>query len=502
MNSKNTFRALLGSVLAITLCLTMLVGTTFAWFTDKEVTGVNTIVAGNLDIELEYLNEDGEWEQTTNLTKLFGEAETWEPGHTEVAYLKVTNAGSLALNYRLAINVSNEVAGTNVAGEEFNLSDYLEFGIVESATEIEAYETREDAQAAVNGKTNKLQSYSKNGALETEDELYLALVVFMPTSVGNVANYKTDTVAPSVELGVTLFATQQMSEDDSFNNEYDEDAKDAFIVASTAADLTDAFNLGKDVILAADITLDAGLTLAAGNTVVLDLNGYVISYNSALTTGNAAITNNGTLTISDTVGTGVITYNSTAPDSGYGTHTISNNGTLTVNGGSVINTTPTGVTYAIDNNSSIRDAIFTLNGGTVTGVKTAVRQFANSTTSANTVTVNAGTVSAEYAGVWMHLPHDMSVVTLNINGGTVSGESYSFYTYNFDGNDDGFDNAVINVTGGTVSGWGFLYANETLNVNGGTLVDGITCKSDVNKTVSDAYDMVYDGSKYYDITNK
>ena len=52
-NSKTTRRALVLSVLSLLLCCSMLVGTTFAWFTDSVTSGKNKIVAGNLDIELD-----------------------------------------------------------------------------------------------------------------------------------------------------------------------------------------------------------------------------------------------------------------------------------------------------------------------------------------------------------------------------------------------------------------------------------------------------------------
>ncbi len=51
-NRKSTKRALLGSVMAMVLCLAMLVGATFAWFTDTASTGVNKIQSGKLDVAL------------------------------------------------------------------------------------------------------------------------------------------------------------------------------------------------------------------------------------------------------------------------------------------------------------------------------------------------------------------------------------------------------------------------------------------------------------------
>ena len=85
-SSKSTKRALLTSALALLLCVTMLVGATFAWFTDTASTGVNKIQAGNLDIKVEYrITADGNWQLLDNATDLFGAAGTlFEPGHTRV----------------------------------------------------------------------------------------------------------------------------------------------------------------------------------------------------------------------------------------------------------------------------------------------------------------------------------------------------------------------------------------------------------------------------------
>ena len=77
-SSKSTKRALLTSALALLMCVTMLVGATFAWFTDTASTGVNKIQAGNLDVELEYKNSDttGFTEADKN-TKVFKEGALW-----------------------------------------------------------------------------------------------------------------------------------------------------------------------------------------------------------------------------------------------------------------------------------------------------------------------------------------------------------------------------------------------------------------------------------------
>ncbi len=221
-NKNNTKRALLASVLSIVMCLTMLIGSTFAWFTDTATTGVNTITSGNLDLVVEYLDENGAWTEVDENTKLFKEG-LWEPGYTDVAYLKLSNNGSLALKYQLTANVTDEDEGTNVNNVSFKLSDYIQFGQVESNTEIAEYATREAAQNAVAGKTAPLKSYTKEGALNANgDAAYIALVAYMPTTTNNDANHNGD--APSIKFGVNVIATQNTFESDSYNNRYDEDA--------------------------------------------------------------------------------------------------------------------------------------------------------------------------------------------------------------------------------------------------------------------------------------
>ena len=117
-NRKSTKRALLGSVMAMVLCLAMLVGATFAWFTDTASTGVNKIQAGNLDVQL--VDENGnslegktlEFKKAANAAE--GEAVLWEPGCTyELPAVYVKNNGKLALKYKVAITGINGSAKLN-----------------------------------------------------------------------------------------------------------------------------------------------------------------------------------------------------------------------------------------------------------------------------------------------------------------------------------------------------------------------------------------------------
>ena len=220
MNTKKaTKRALLTSVMALVMCVVMLVGTTFAWFTDTASTGVNKIQAGNLDVKLSYLTKENVWQEVTETTKLFDDEALWEPGHTEVAYLMVENVGNLALKYQLSVNVANEVTSTSVIGNTLKLSDYIKMGVVDGQTE--AFTNREAARGAVQDAGN-IATYTKNGNIAAGGGAqYVAMVVYMPETVGNEANYAVGKTIPSIELGVKLFATQDTVEFDSFNNQYD-----------------------------------------------------------------------------------------------------------------------------------------------------------------------------------------------------------------------------------------------------------------------------------------
>ena len=92
-SSNATKRALLVSALSIVMCLAMLIGTTFAWFTDTASTGLNKIQAGNLDVKLSYKNKGSEkFTEVDTETKVFDENALLEPGYVEYVVLKVENA--------------------------------------------------------------------------------------------------------------------------------------------------------------------------------------------------------------------------------------------------------------------------------------------------------------------------------------------------------------------------------------------------------------------------
>lgn len=218
---KTSKKALFTSVMSLLICFSMLIGTTFAWFTDSVSSGVNKIVAGNLDIELEYSKDGNTWATVEGKTDLFSDVSLWEPGATSVVYLRIRNLGTLGLKYRLSMNVVDETVGTNVEGNAIRLSQHLKYGIVEGQST--KFASREAARAAVT-KPQTLATYNeeeKQMAAGAADRSF-ALVVYMPETVGNEANYRG--TAPKIELGLNLVATQLDAERDSFGSDYDTNA--------------------------------------------------------------------------------------------------------------------------------------------------------------------------------------------------------------------------------------------------------------------------------------
>ena len=200
-NRKSTKRALLGSVMAMVLCLAMLVGATFAWFTDTASTGVNKIQAGNLDVQLQYATA---WDEKGNVTswadaqgkqlefkKAAGaenEAILWEPGCTyKLPELRVVNKGNLALKYKVAITGINGSAKLNeVIDWTINDADI-------NLTEMQLKAGEEGAAFTIKG--------------------------HMQESAGN------DYMNESIDgITITVYATQDTVESDSFNNTYDANA--------------------------------------------------------------------------------------------------------------------------------------------------------------------------------------------------------------------------------------------------------------------------------------
>ena len=254
-NRKSTKRALLGSVMAMVLCLAMLVGATFAWFTDTASTGVNKIQAGNLDVQL--VDENGnslegktlEFKKAANAAE--GEAVLWEPGCTyELPAVYVKNNGKLALKYKVAITGINGSA---------KLNDVIDWTINDAdinLTEMQLKAGEEGAAFTIKG--------------------------HMQESAGN------DYMNESIDgIAITVVATQNTMESDSFNNTYDANAtypvvavgdvntdgdtviqdreKDPTVIATIPAGSTDA---GKLTLVKTEGQTPANIEIVTGTNAV------------------------------------------------------------------------------------------------------------------------------------------------------------------------------------------------------------------------------------------
>ena len=276
-NSKSTQRALISSALAILMCVAMLIGTTFAWFTDTASTGVNKIQAGNLDIEVEYrTSSEGDWKTLDNATDLFGaEGTLFEPGHTRVVELKIENAGNLALKYKIGMNVVSETAGTNKAGNPYKLSDYLKVattGIqqynptdqISSLMEQLIFQKGDFGMWTARDFANFELETDSNGrvhALQPGAAQILGIKVYMPESVGNEANAISTEKAAFINFGLNILATQHTTESDSFGTQYDKDATYPVIV-SNQQQANDAITNATDK--------KVNISIASGQTITLD----------------------------------------------------------------------------------------------------------------------------------------------------------------------------------------------------------------------------------------
>ncbi len=229
MKTKGT-KSLVASLIAIVISFTMLIGSTFAWFTDSEISGNNVITAGNLDVEVEYTLDGSNWTDLDGATDLFQKG-LWEPGHTEVVALKIENKGSLALKYTAKMNIVSETFGKTKNGASIVLSDILTVNTINMDTGAIGDILLGTAFSDENTLQYENSSSFKNANVLGSDQLllageskYLIIKVDMAEKVGNEANHD-GTHIPSIEFGINVIATQYTYENDTFGSNYDAGAE-------------------------------------------------------------------------------------------------------------------------------------------------------------------------------------------------------------------------------------------------------------------------------------
>ena len=321
--STKTKKALRGSLFALFICIALLIGTTFAWFTDTASTGVNKIQSGSLDVELQY-NDNGTWKnaegQTLNFITADNRAEDqilWEPGCTyKVQDIRVVNKGNLALKYKVEVTgvegdkKLNEVIDWTVAGADIDTEQHLTAGASSDAMTLQGH-MQESAG-------NEYQGLSIEG------------------------------------ISITVYATQDTVENDSYGNQYDEDAK---YPVSSASELKDALSNGGSISVSKDINTDNSEDTAAARTVisqptVLNLDKKIISPDDMGNNSNnfAALYVDADTTINATKDGGI----DTGKNGGYGIN-VKNGASLTINGGYY---------YGGGTAVQVQKGTLTINGGT------------------------------------------------------------------------------------------------------------------------------------------
>ena len=183
-------------------------GASLAWFADTSPEINNIFHFADFDLVVSHRLTDGKWEEVDSQTKVFDEEALYEPGYVQVVYLKVENKGTLPLEFSTAVNVNGCIVATNVFGQEFVLHDFMKFGVTSADTEGEMKNSIPNREKAMVIADMPLHNYDTEMAILAPGATkYIALIVRMPEEVGNLANYRGDTV-PKVELGITVKAEQ------------------------------------------------------------------------------------------------------------------------------------------------------------------------------------------------------------------------------------------------------------------------------------------------------
>lgn len=318
MKTMNTKKALIASLLSLVLCVSMLVGSTFAWFTDTASTGVNRITSGNLSVEIQ--DESG-----NKLTKLEWKASDgraqdqilWEPGCTyTLTPFKIVNTGNLALKYKLVM--------TGLDGDS-KLLDVIRFTYKIGTDD---FALNEEGYLAANGGATGLITVSATMASDAGNE-------YMGKTLDNVK--------------FTVYATQDTVENDSFGNRYDQFATYApsgeMYTVTNYEEAKRAFAAGGGIVINDYIEGDATKIAVSDRLVikypsVLDLNAPVHIPGELEASDNWAVFYiNADTTINASSGGGILCANKLNPAEGaynggpYVAHVSGEGIVVTVNGG-------------------------------------------------------------------------------------------------------------------------------------------------------------------------
>ena len=238
---KGTKRSLLMSALALLLCVSMLIGSTFAWFTDSVTSAGNIIKSGTLKISMKWADgtkavpaaDSADWTDASE-GPIF-KYDLWEPGYTEARHIAVKNEGTLALKYRLSIVPNGEVS---------KLADVIDVYYITDAKQIPAR-----ADLSTYTPVGTLADLIDNdlgldkipsGSLVAGASFTATLVLKMQESAGN----EYQDLSIGTDFSVKLIATQEMEEIDSYGKDYDKLAPWTGNIAQPAQDENGVWQIG------------------------------------------------------------------------------------------------------------------------------------------------------------------------------------------------------------------------------------------------------------------
>ena len=225
-NTKSTKRALLVSVMAMVICFTMLLGTTFAWFTDEVTSSGNIIKSGTLDIKMSWAEADvapasAVWNassDTDTLSTMF-DYQNYEPGFVEAKHIKIENVGTLDFNFKL------HLVATNLSNVSI-LADKIDVYYFDEAVDLTRGTVGNGERLGTLREVLAADYYFGNDYLDDKDVTTnntktITLAFKMVESADN--TYQG--LALGSDFSVQVLAAQRVSEDDTIGNDYDEDAE-------------------------------------------------------------------------------------------------------------------------------------------------------------------------------------------------------------------------------------------------------------------------------------
>ena len=541
--TKSTKRALLMSGLALFACISMLVGSTFAWFTDSVTSGKNIIAAGNLDVEL---LADGA--EVTETTKLFDDVTLWEPGAVVYENLQIANKGTLALKYEMTVNVLSE---NDLNGHK--LSEVVKVAVIDAVADGA---TRADILAAAKASATKgelANLYLSGELLAGKSSAEQAVVVFWePGDNDNLYNANngqptSDGEALHIEFGVTLVATQLTHEEDSFDNQYDAQA-DLFTPVSNYNELKMALankknniRLTNDVLFNEPLTVDYEVTISGCKmSRAAGFTGDMLSLqaNSTLTLKDVTM-DGGAVWAADGSNTGVVATGALVTAAGKGNLILekgavlkNNDGahavnlgtrigaTLTINGGEVVyNRSASGAVWG-GGHIVMNDGKISHNSST--GLAGAIRMVSSCNLTMNGGEISNNTAAGDGGAIWGYGSSTYHFNGGKMNGNTSAGTGGAIYTGTYSvihisGDFELCNNTAANsgairltdrtsmtITGGKISGNtqngdsnAFNTWNNSISITAGELEDNMSYVGGLTLTIGAAE---IDGVIAYDLS--